>query len=106
MSMSAFPPNNSPRSPRKPTSPSRAIPSPSLDAAPPVALTPELLLAQEQPALLGQRDRLGPRLHAKLSIDAGQVRLDGFDRDAQALPNLAVARTPHNQAQHFQLARG
>src|SRR5579885_1940298 len=106
MSMSAFPLNNSPRSPRRRTSPSRAIQSPSLDAAPPVALTPELFLAQEQPSLLGQRNRLGPRLHAKLSIDARQVRLDGLDRDAQALPDLAVARAPHDQAQHFQFARG
>src|SRR5581483_680669 len=106
MSMCASLPSSLPRLPRKHTSQLRVIRLPSLDAAPPAALTPELVFTQEQSSLLSLRNCLGSRLHAKLSIDTRQVRLNSLDRDAQALPDLAIARSPHDQPQPRQFTRG
>ena len=40
----------------------------------------------------------GTGLDAKLAIDTGQVGLDRFDRDAESLADLAIARALDNQA--------
>ncbi len=55
---------------------------------------------------LGQRDGFGTGLDAKLAIDTGQVGLDRFDRDAESLADLAIARALDNQAEDIELASG